>query len=99
MERAYEILFTAALLVIGLALAVLFQRQFTGRAVYRAFIFSPWVTPTVAVSIVWVWLFNVDNGLLNHLLTGVGLPANKWISSRETALMYAINPDALSRRI
>ena len=74
-------------MAIGLALAVVFQRKFVGRSVFRAFLFSPWVTPTVAVSIVWVWLFNVDNGLLNHLLTGIGLAPCKWLSSRDTALM------------
>ena len=74
-------------MVIGLGLALLFQNKFRGRGVYRALLFSPWVTPTVAVSIVWIWLFNVDNGLLNRLLTAVGLPESKWLSSRETALM------------
>ncbi len=74
-------------MIIGLALALVFQKKFAGRSVYRALIFSPWVTPTVAISIVWIWLFNVDNGLLNRLLTGVGLPPSKWISSRDTSLM------------
>ena len=73
-------------MAIGLALALVFQKAFAGRAVYRALLFSPWVTPTVAVSIVWIWLFNVDNGLLNHLLSGMGLPTSKWLSSRDTAL-------------
>ena len=74
-------------MVIGLALALVFQRRFTGRSVYRALLFSPWVTPTVAVSIVWVWLFNVDNGLLNRMLSALSLPTSKWLSSRDTALM------------
>ena len=73
-------------MVIGLLLALVFQKRFAGRSVYRALLFSPWVTPTVAVSIVWVWLFNVDHGLLNRVLTAVGLPASKWLSSRDTAL-------------
>ena len=73
-------------MVIGLMLALVFQKRFPGRSVYRAMLFSPWVTPTVAVSIVWIWLFNVDHGLLNRLLTAVGLPASKWLSSRDTAL-------------
>ncbi len=73
-------------MVIGLMLALVFQKHFPGRSVYRAMLFSPWVTPTVAVSIVWIWLFNVDHGLLNRLLTAVGLPASKWLSSRDTAL-------------
>ena len=74
-------------MAIGLLLALLFQRNFRGRSVYRALLFSPWVTPTVAVSIVWIWLFNTDNGLLNRVLTTLGLPESKWLSSRETALM------------
>ncbi len=74
-------------MLIGLALALLFRRSFRGRSVYRALIFSPWITPTVAVSIVWVWLFNVDSGLLNRLLQAAGLGPCQWLSSRDTALM------------
>ena len=74
-------------MVIGLALALVFQKRFPGRSVYRALLFSPWVTPTVAISIVWIWLFNVDNGLLNRVLSSLGLPTSKWISSRESSLM------------
>ena len=74
-------------MVIGLALALVFQKRFPGRSVYRALLFSPWVTPTVAISIVWIWLFNVDNGLLNRVLSSLGLPTSKWISSRDSALM------------
>lgn len=73
-------------MVIGLMLALVFQKRFPGRSVYRALLFSPWVTPTVAVSIVWIWLFNVDSGLLNRVLTAIGLPTSKWLSSRDTAL-------------
>lgn len=74
-------------MAIGLGLAILFQKSFKGHGLYRALLFSPWVTPTVAVSIVWIWLFNVDNGLLNHLLEAVHLPTSKWLDSRSTALM------------
>ncbi len=74
-------------LAVGLLLALFFQKAFPGRSVYRSLIFSPWVTPTVAVSIVWIWLFNVDTGLLNRLLSMAGLPEGKWLSSRETALL------------
>lgn len=74
-------------MAIGLMLALVFQKTFKGRSVYRALLFSPWVTPTVAVSIVWVWLFNVDSGLLNHVLASLKLPTSRWLSSRDTALL------------
>ncbi len=74
-------------MVLGLGLALLFQRSFRMKTVYRALLFSPWVTPMVAVSIVWIWLFQPEAGMLNYLLESVGLPASKWLSSRDTALL------------
>jgi multiple sugar transport system permease protein len=74
-------------IVLGLSLALLFRRSFRGKAFYRAMLFSPWVTPTVAVSIVWIWLFQPDNGMLNYLLSFVGAGPSKWLSSRDTALV------------
>ena len=74
-------------IVLGLLLALLFQKSFRGKALYRALIFSPWVTPTVAVSIVWIWLFQPDTGMLNYLLGLFGIAPSKWLSSRATALV------------
>ena len=47
-------------LIGGLLLALLLQRNFRGSGIYKFILFSPWVTPTVAISIVWVWIFELD---------------------------------------
>lgn len=73
-------------IALGLMLALLFQKRFAGKAFYRAMVFSPWVTPMVAVSIVWIWLFQPDTGMLNYLLGLAGIAPSKWLSSRATAL-------------
>ncbi|MBQ2701096.1 MAG: sugar ABC transporter permease [Clostridia bacterium] len=73
-------------MILGLALALLFKSTFRGKSFYRAMIFSPWVTPTVAVSIVWIWLFE-ETGTLNYFLSLIGVEPLKWLRSRDTALM------------
>lgn len=73
-------------IAIGLGLALLFRCSMQGKSVYRALLFSPWVTPTVAVSIVWIWLYD-ESGTLNYLLSLIGISPLKWLRSRDTALI------------
>lgn len=62
----------------GLALAMVLNRAFRGRSIYRAAFFLPVVTSWVVVALVWQWLLNPRNGLVNHLLGVVGLPQPGW---------------------
>lgn len=74
----------------GLMLAVLLRKKFRGRSVIQFILFSPWVTPTVAVSIVWVWIFEPDTGLANLVLEFLHLPALAWIQDSKTAMFSVI---------
>lgn len=74
----------------GLALAVALQREFKGRSLVRFILFSPWVTPTVAVSIVWIWIFEPDTGFANMVLNLFHLPGLDWIQSSDTAMLSVI---------
>ena len=98
-SRFYEALwntlvFTAGTLfptiIGGLGLALLLRRNFKGSGVFKFVLFSPWITPTVAISIVWTWIFREDGGLANQVLGLFGLPALKWISSSNTAMLSVI---------
>ena len=98
-SRFYEALwntlvFTAGTLfptiVGGLGLALLLRRNFKGSGVFKFVLFSPWITPTVAISIVWTWIFREGGGLANQVLGLFGLPALKWISSSDTAMLSVI---------
>lgn len=77
-------------IIIGLGLAVLLQKPFIGSGIVKFILFSPWITPTVAISIVWTWIFQPDSGLANIVLSFFGLPALKWISSSQTAMLSVI---------
>lgn len=74
-------------IVFGLLLALVFQKNFIGSRIYQLIIFSPWITPTVAVSLVWSWIYEPDRGLLNHILEGIGLEPLQWLHSSKTAML------------
>ncbi|WP_139990522.1 carbohydrate ABC transporter permease [Paenibacillus paridis] len=70
----------------GLALALLLNRSLKGAAWYRTLMFSPWVTPTVAVSIVWSWIFEPKVGMANTALRWFGLEGVGWLQDTKWAL-------------
>jgi len=76
--------------MLGLAFALLLHKNFAGSQLYRAVIFSPWITPTVAVSIVWSWVFETKSGLVNLLLAKVGIAPITWLESGDTAMTVVI---------
>lgn len=76
--------------VLGLAFALLLHKNFRGSQLYRAVIFSPWITPTVAVSIVWSWVFETKSGLANLLLAKIGFAPIPWLESGDTAMIVVM---------
>lgn len=74
----------------GLGLALILQKNFRGSGFFKFVLFSPWITPTVAISIVWTWIFQPKDGLANMVLELFHLPALKWISSSDTAMLSVI---------
>jgi multiple sugar transport system permease protein len=67
-------------LVIGLGLALALNQRLRGISWIRTAYFLPVVTSTVAISLVWSWIYSPDHGPLNGVLGFFGLPAQKWIS-------------------
>jgi multiple sugar transport system permease protein len=78
-----------SLAVLGVLLAVLLNRRLPGIKIYRAAVFVPVITSWVAVSIVWRWLLNGQSGLLNYLLSRIGIQGPIWLQD-DTWAMVAI---------
>lgn len=76
--------------LLGLMFALLLHKNFAGSQFYRAVIFSPWITPTVAVSIVWSWVFESKSGLANQLLMSAGFDKIAWLEQGDTAMVAVI---------
>ena len=71
-------------------LALLLVRNFRGSGILKFILFSPWITPTVAISIVWSWIYKTDGGIANTILTALGASPLKWIASSDTAMLSVI---------
>jgi multiple sugar transport system permease protein len=75
---------------IGLVLALLCSRPIRGVAFFRTAYFAPYVTNVVAIGFVWFWFFQPDNGVVNGLLSQVGVTGPQWLSSSTWAMPAVI---------
>ena len=87
-------IYTVCLVGIGLPLATLFAIWLSKNTflnnLCRTVMFMPHVISLLSVAMVWTWIMNKDNGLLNIVLQFFGLQPLKWIDSSDTALMSVI---------
>jgi ABC-type sugar transport system permease subunit len=70
----------------ALFLAVLLNHPIKFRSLYRAVYFMPVVVSSIVTTILWQQLFAYETGLLNNLLTSIGLSKIPWINSPELAM-------------
>lgn len=74
-------------MVAALAAAVALDKGITRfRSVYRVGFYTPVVTSIVAVAVIWRFLLNPDNGLVNTVLGWVGITGPNWLGDEHTAL-------------
>jgi multiple sugar transport system permease protein len=73
-------------LLLGLGLALLVNMNVRGIAFWRTIYYLPAVTPAVAYAQIWVWIFNRDYGLLNYLLSLVGINGPSWLTDPDFIL-------------
>ena len=69
-------------MIAGLGIALLLNQEVKGMAVYRTFFYLPSVMPAVAASILWIWIFNPNQGVLNSLLAYVGIHGPAWLQDQ-----------------
>lgn len=80
-NTAYYAAFSLPLgLVLALSLALLLNTGVKGMTVYRTIFFIPSMVPTVALAILWLWIFNGQYGVLNYFLSMVGIKGPGWLS-------------------
>jgi multiple sugar transport system permease protein len=81
-NTAYYVFFSVPLgVILSLALALLLNQNVRGQSIFRTLFFLPSVTNLVAVSILWMWIFNPEFGLLNRFLELVGIQGPLWLQS------------------
>ncbi|MBE2237851.1 MAG: sugar ABC transporter permease [Caldilineaceae bacterium] len=76
----YTVLSNLIGIVLALSLAMLLNMNVHGMTVYRTIYYIPVIIPIVASSIVWLWLFNPQYGVLNLLVRNLGIAPIPWLT-------------------
>src|SRR5215207_1856634 len=66
-------------LLLALLAAMAMNLNLRGIRIYRTLYFIPSITPVVASSLLWLWIFNPEFGLANSFLNWLGLPSRYWL--------------------
>ncbi|MFF1394854.1 carbohydrate ABC transporter permease [Streptomyces sp. NPDC058287] len=77
-------------MALGLLLALGLNAGLRARGVFRTAIFLPQVTATVAIALVWLWIYNPRNGLFTTLLSIFGVESPAWLASTTWAMPSVI---------
>ena len=85
----FTLVAVAAETLLGVAMALLFNREFWGRGLLRTLAILPMVATPTAIALVFVMMYHPTLGVANYLLSVAGLSPFRWTYSSETAL-YAL---------
>ena len=72
--------------VLGLVTAMLVNQALRGIVIFRSIFLLPYVTVTVALSLVWKWIYLPDIGLINSVLGVFGIDGPPWLTSGTWAM-------------
>jgi multiple sugar transport system permease protein len=90
------LLFTVSCLVvqfvIGFALALLFQKDFSFARPVRGLLMIPWMIPMTVTALIFKFMFSTDVGIINYFLKSAGLITEniQWLTSPSTAMTAVI---------
>jgi len=74
----------------GLAFAVLLNGKIPGRRLFRTALFVPFVVSMVSSSVIWLWIYDPSNGILNVALSIFGVPKQQWLYDPNLAMSSII---------
>jgi len=83
----YVIFTVPTLLIFGLLLALLLNMAMPFVRIFRTIYYLPVVVPAVASLVLWKFVFSPDYGLVNGILTSLGLPTSRWLEDNNMVMV------------
>jgi multiple sugar transport system permease protein len=84
---------TAIELALGLAIALLLDKEFLGKKIARAIMLVPIVMTPIVVGLTWRFMFDPSSGMANYLLSLVGLSPVDWLGNPNVAIFSVMIAD------
>jgi multiple sugar transport system permease protein len=82
----YALLIVPLGVALSLGAAMLLNQGFPGTSIFRTFFFLPSITPVIASVLIWLWILHPTLGVMNYLLSLVGIHGPAWTQSTVWAL-------------
>ena len=80
-------------MIIGFLLALLLNQQFRGQAVFRSLFLIPMMITPVVIGLSWRFMLDPTFGVLNYLLSRIGVPAQAWLTDPRLVLPTIVAVD------
>lgn len=87
---SYVIMYIPMMITFSLGIAMVLNRKKPGMSVFRTIYYLPGLTSAIGASIVWLWLLNPEYGLVNELLSYIGIAGPSWLANSSTAMISIV---------
>ncbi len=82
----FAVVFVVVTVPLSLSLALLLNQALPGRSFFRVVFFMPYITPAVVISIVFLWMYQTQDGILNNILGYLGISPVPWLTDAALAM-------------
>lgn len=82
----YIILYIPLMLLASLGIATLLNKGYKGTGIYRVLYYIPVLTSWVAGALIWKWVLSPQYGIMNNLLSLVGITGPDWLQDELWAM-------------
>lgn len=86
----FAAIFVPLNLILALILAILITQPVKGVKAFRTIFYIPTVVSGVAISIIWGWILNSEYGILNYILSLIGITGPKWLTDPQWAIIAIV---------
>ncbi|WP_020619398.1 carbohydrate ABC transporter permease [Paenibacillus daejeonensis] len=86
----YAVIFVPLNIMVSFGLGLLVNHAWRGVKLFRTLYYLPTLTSAVAAATVWLWLLHPEFGLVNGLLSYIGVTGPAWVAQTETAMMAIV---------
>jgi multiple sugar transport system permease protein len=86
----FAAIFVPLYIFIALGLALLLNQNIKGQSIWKTIFYLPSVISGVALSMIWVWIFDFKYGVINYLLSFVGISGPNWIGDPNWSLIAMV---------
>ncbi|MDE6203990.1 MAG: sugar ABC transporter permease, partial [Lachnospiraceae bacterium] len=86
----FTVLLIPSNMILTLGLASLLKDKFKGCGFFRTAVFTPVVTSVVVWGVLWKYIFQTDNGLINSVLKMMGITGPQWLMNLKMAIPISV---------